>query len=124
MAILIQKTVLGVDLGTFRLGAAAVGPRTSDKLMLSGKKSRAQEIFYEALEIAAKKAFEEECRIYEATALVDIPVNETIPVDATVPVQLDVPIRIDVSETELAVLTASLASGLESFRDVLSGFGG
>jgi MFS family permease len=56
--------------------------------------------------------------------VVDIPVNETIPVDATVPVQFDVPIRIDVSETELAVLTASLASGLESFRDVLGGFGG
>ena len=56
--------------------------------------------------------------------VIDIPVNETIPVDATVPVQIDVPITIDVSETELAGLTTSLASGLESFRDVLGGFGG
>jgi EmrB/QacA subfamily drug resistance transporter len=56
--------------------------------------------------------------------VVDIPVNETIPIDATVPVKIDVPITIDVAETELAGLTASLASGLDSFRDVLGGFGG
>jgi MFS family permease len=56
--------------------------------------------------------------------VVDIPVNETIPVDAAVPVKLDVPISVDVAETELASLTDSLAAGLQSFRDVLAGFGG
>jgi MFS family permease len=56
--------------------------------------------------------------------VVDIPVNETIPVDAAVPVKLDVPISVDVAETELAALTDSLAAGLQSFRDVLAGFGG
>lgn len=55
---------------------------------------------------------------------VDIPINETVPIDADVPVQLDVPISIDVAETELATLTESLAAGLESFREVLSGLGG
>jgi hypothetical protein len=56
--------------------------------------------------------------------VVEIPINETIPIDETIPVSIDVPITIDVSETELAALTDSLAAGLESFRDVLSGFGG
>ena len=56
--------------------------------------------------------------------VIDIPVNETIPIDASVPVKIDVPITIDVSETELAGLTASLASGLDSFRDVLGDLGG
>jgi MFS family permease len=55
---------------------------------------------------------------------VDIPVDETIPIDAAVPVKLDVPIRVDVADTELAVLSESLATGLESFRDVLDGLGG
>ncbi|MGH9134320.1 MAG: MFS transporter [Ilumatobacteraceae bacterium] len=53
-----------------------------------------------------------------------LPVNETIPVEANVPVQLDVPIRVDVAETQLAELADSLATGLQSFRDVLSGLGG
>ena len=56
--------------------------------------------------------------------VIDIPVNETIPIDASVPVKIDVPITIDVSETELAGLTASLASGLDSFREVLGDLGG
>lgn len=56
--------------------------------------------------------------------VVEIPIKETFPIDETIPVSIDVPITIDVSETELAVLTDSLAAGLESFRDVLSGFGG
>jgi MFS family permease len=55
---------------------------------------------------------------------VDIPINETVPVQDEFPVQLDVPIEIDVGETELARLTESLAAGLESLQDVLSGLGG
>ena len=54
----------------------------------------------------------------------ELPVNETIPVEANVPVKLDVPIRVNVAETELAELADALATGLESFRDVLSGLGG
>lgn len=55
---------------------------------------------------------------------VDIPINETIPLDAEVPVELSVPLSIEVSETELAALSESLATGLESFREVLAGLGG
>ena len=54
----------------------------------------------------------------------ELPVNETIPVEANVPVNLDVPINVDIAGTELAALADSLAAGLESFRDVLSGLGG
>jgi hypothetical protein len=53
-----------------------------------------------------------------------LPVNETIPVETNVPVRLDVPIRVDIADTELAALADSLAAGLQSFRDVLSGLGG
>jgi hypothetical protein len=55
---------------------------------------------------------------------VDIPIDETIPIQDEFPVQLDVPIAIDVSETELANLTESLASGLESLQDMLTGLSG
>lgn len=56
--------------------------------------------------------------------VVDIPIDETVPISEEFAVQLDVPIEIDVSETELANLTDSLASGLESLQDVLTGLGG
>ena len=56
--------------------------------------------------------------------MVDIPIDETVPISEAFAVQLDVPITIDVSDTELAGLTDSLASGLESLQDVLSGLGG
>lgn len=56
--------------------------------------------------------------------VVDIPINETIPIDVNVPVKVDVPIGVDVAETQLADLADSLAVGLESFTDVLSGLGG
>ena len=56
--------------------------------------------------------------------VVDIPIDETVPIKDEFPVQLDVPIAIDVSETELKNLTDSLATGLESLRDVLTGLGG
>lgn len=56
--------------------------------------------------------------------VVDIPINETVPIQDEFPVQLDVPISIDVGETELSNLTASLAAGLESLQDVVSGLGG
>ena len=52
---------------------------------------------------------------------VDIPIDETVPIKDEFPVQLDVPIAIDVRETELANLTDSLAAGLESLQDVLTG---
>ena len=55
--------------------------------------------------------------------VVDIPINETVEIDEEFPVQLDVPIAIDVRETELANLTDSLAAGLESLQDVLTGLG-
>jgi EmrB/QacA subfamily drug resistance transporter len=55
---------------------------------------------------------------------VDIPINETVPISAEVPVKIDVPISVDVAETELANLTTSLAAGLDSFREVLTGLGG
>ena len=55
---------------------------------------------------------------------VDIPIDETVPVRDEFPVQLDVPIEIDVRETELASLTDSLATGLESLQDVLTSLGG
>jgi hypothetical protein len=53
-----------------------------------------------------------------------LPVNETIPVEANVPVNLNVPINVDIAQTELAELADSLAAGLRSFREVLSGLGG
>jgi EmrB/QacA subfamily drug resistance transporter len=53
--------------------------------------------------------------------VVDIPINETVPVKDEFPVKLDVPIAIDVRETELAELTDSLAAGLRSLQDMLSG---
>ena len=56
--------------------------------------------------------------------VVDIPIDETVPISEEFAVKLDVPIEIDVSETELASLTDSLAAGLESLQDVLTGFGG
>ena len=55
--------------------------------------------------------------------VVDIPINESVEIDEEFPVQLDVPIAIDVRETELANLTDSLAAGLESLQDVLTGLG-
>jgi prefoldin subunit 5 len=55
--------------------------------------------------------------------VVDIPINETVEIDEEFPVQLDVPIAIEVRETELAQLTDSLAAGLESLQDVLTGLG-
>jgi hypothetical protein len=54
----------------------------------------------------------------------DIAVNETIPITTNVPVKLDIPIAINVGETELASLAASLAEGLRSLQEILSGFGG
>jgi len=55
---------------------------------------------------------------------VDIPIDETVPVKDEFPVQLDVPIALDVRDTELKNLTDSLATGLESLQDVLTGLGG
>jgi len=55
--------------------------------------------------------------------VVEIPINETVEINEEFPVQLDVPIAIEVSETELADLTDSLAAGLESLQDVLTGLG-
>ncbi len=55
--------------------------------------------------------------------VVDIPIDETVPIQDEFPVQLDVPIAIDVSQTELKNLTDSLATGLESLQDVLTGLG-
>ncbi|MGE0141359.1 MAG: hypothetical protein AB7R77_26480, partial [Ilumatobacteraceae bacterium] len=52
---------------------------------------------------------------------VDIPINETVPVKDEFPVKLDVPIDIRVRDTELAELTDSLAAGLESLQEMLSG---
>jgi MFS family permease len=55
---------------------------------------------------------------------IDIPINETVPIDVAIPVKVDVPIGVNVAETELATLAASLATGLESFADVLDSLGG
>ena len=55
---------------------------------------------------------------------VDIPINETVPIDVDVPVKLDVPISLNVDETQLAELTASLAAGLRSMQEILSGLAG
>lgn len=55
--------------------------------------------------------------------VVDIPIDETVPIRDEFPVQLDVPIAIEVRDTELAALTDSLAAGLESLQDVLTGLG-
>jgi hypothetical protein len=55
--------------------------------------------------------------------VIDIPINETVEIDEEFPVQLDVPIEIDVRDTELANLTDSLAAGLESLRELLTGLG-
>lgn len=55
---------------------------------------------------------------------VDIPIDETVPVRDEFPVQLDIPIAIDVADTELKNLTDSLAAGLESLQDVLTGLSG
>lgn len=55
---------------------------------------------------------------------VDIPIDETVPIKDEFPVKLNVPIAIDVRETELADLTDSLAVGLESLQDVLTGLSG
>lgn len=52
---------------------------------------------------------------------VDIPINETVPIKDEIPVKLDVPVRIDVSQTELKDLTDSIAAGLESLQDMLTG---
>ena len=56
--------------------------------------------------------------------VVDIPIDETVPIKDEFPVKLDVPIEIDVGETELKNLTDSLATGLESLQDILTGLGG
>lgn len=56
--------------------------------------------------------------------VVDIPIDETVPIQDEFPVQLDVPIAIDVGETELKSLTDSLAAGLESLQDILTGLSG
>lgn len=56
--------------------------------------------------------------------VVEIPIDEAVPIQDEFPVQLDVPIAIDVSETELKNLTDSLATGLESLQDVLTGLSG
>jgi EmrB/QacA subfamily drug resistance transporter len=56
--------------------------------------------------------------------VVDIPIDETVPISEEFPVKLDVPISIDVRDTALAELTDSLAAGLESLQDVLTGLGG
>ena len=56
--------------------------------------------------------------------VVDIPIDETVPIKDEFPVKLDVPIEIDVGETELKNLTDSLATGLESLQDVLTGLSG
>lgn len=53
-----------------------------------------------------------------------IPIDETVPIDASVPVKLDVPISVNVSETQLADLAESLAAGLRSFQDILTGLSG
>ena len=55
--------------------------------------------------------------------VVDIPINESFPINEDFVVQLDVPIEIDVRGTELANLSDSLATGLESLQDVLVGLG-
>jgi hypothetical protein len=55
--------------------------------------------------------------------VIDIPINETVEIDEEFPVQLDVPIEIDVRDTELANLTDSLAAGLESLQELLTGLG-
>lgn len=55
---------------------------------------------------------------------VDVPINESIPVQDEFPVQLEVPIAIDVADTELAGLTESLATGLESLQELLTGLTG
>ena len=56
--------------------------------------------------------------------VVEIPIDETVPIQDEFPVQLDVPIEIDVGETELKDLTDSLAAGLESLQDLLTGLSG
>lgn len=53
--------------------------------------------------------------------VVDIPIDETVPITDEFPVQMTVPIEIDVGDTELANLTESLAAGLESLQEVLTG---
>ena len=55
---------------------------------------------------------------------VDIALNETIPINASVPVKVEVPIGVNVADTQLADLADSLATGLESFTQVLNGLGG
>ena len=55
--------------------------------------------------------------------VVEIPIDETVPISEEFEVQVDVPIDIDVSDTELANMTDSLAAGLESLQDVLTGLG-
>jgi EmrB/QacA subfamily drug resistance transporter len=56
--------------------------------------------------------------------VVDIPIDETVPIQDEFPVQLDVPIVIDVRDTTLAELTDSLAAGLASLQQVLTGLSG
>ena len=53
-----------------------------------------------------------------------IPIDESVPIDAEIPVKLNVPISVNVNETELAALTESLAAGLRSFQQILSGLAG
>jgi prefoldin subunit 5 len=52
---------------------------------------------------------------------VDIPIKETVPIKDEIPVKLDIPVKIDVSQTELKELTDSIAAGLESLQDMLTG---
>jgi MFS family permease len=56
--------------------------------------------------------------------VVDIPIDERVPIQDEFPVQLDVPIAINVGDTALAELTDSLAAGLQSLQDMLSGLSG
>jgi EmrB/QacA subfamily drug resistance transporter len=53
-----------------------------------------------------------------------IPIDETVPIAADVPVKLNVPISMNVGDTQLAELSESLAAGLRSFQEILSGLSG
>jgi prefoldin subunit 5 len=52
---------------------------------------------------------------------VDVPIKETVPIKDEIPVKLDVPVKIDVSQTQLKDLTDSMAAGLESLQEMLTG---
>ncbi|MGI9644387.1 MAG: MFS transporter [Ilumatobacteraceae bacterium] len=54
---------------------------------------------------------------------VSIPINETVPISESIPVQLSVPIDVEIAGTQLATLADSLATGLESFAEIIEGLG-